>query len=393
MPKQSTATAFDHDSTLVLALELSGKGWEVGAVLPGVSRRPRRSLPARDMAALLQQIERWKAEVLRAGRTVRRTVLAYEAGRDGFWIARYLLACGIEVQILHPASIPVERRGRRVKTDRIDLDMLLRTLLAWLRGEPRVCSIVRIPSEAEEDMRRPERERERLVSERVALENRIENLLCLQGITGFKPRLKKAAVRLDELRRPAGDPLPPQLLEELKRLMVRHRLLSEQLREIEAAREQTAMAAEPDHAVQQIQMLTRLVGLGLATATGLTREVFCRSFADRRAIAGFVGLTGTPFNSGGSEHEQGISKNGNPRVRRILLQLAWRWLRFQPDSALSCWFLERTGGAKGRIRKIMVVALARNPRVKRPGAGPLVALWRYIETGELPAGARLAAAA
>ena len=166
--------------------------------------------------------------------------------------------------------------------------------------------------------------------------------------------------------------------------MVRHRLLSEQLSEIEAAREQTAMAAEPDHAVQQIQMLTRLVGLGLATATGLTREVFCRSFADRRAIAGFVGLTGTPFNSGGSEREQGISKNGNPRVRRILLQLAWRWLRFQPDSALSCWFLERTGGAKGRIRKIMVVALARKL---------LVALWRYLETGELPAGARFAAAA
>ena len=383
MPKQSTATAFDHDSTLVLALELSGKGWEIGAVLPGVTRRPHRSLATYDMAGLLQQIERWKAEALRAGRTVRRTVLTYEAGRDGFWIARYLLACGIEVQIMHPASIPVERRGRRAKTDRIDLDMLLRTLLAWLRGEPRVCSMVRIPSEAEEDMRRPERERERLVSERIALENRIENLLCLHGITGFKPRLKKAAERLDELRRLAGEPLPPKLLDELRRLMVRHRLLSEQLREIEAAREQAAMAAEPDHAVQQIQMLTRLIGLGLATATGLTREVFCRSFADRRAIAGFVGLTGTPFNSGGSEREQGISKNGNPRVRRILLQLAWRWLRFQPDSALSCWFAERTGGAKG-IRKIMVVALARKL---------LVALWRYVETGELPAGARLAAAA
>jgi transposase len=309
--------------------------------------------------------------------------LAHEAGRDGFWIARCLLAHGIEVQIMHPASIPVERRGRRAKTDRIDLDMLLRTLLAWLRGEPRVCSMVRIPSETEEDMRRPERERERLVSERIALENRIENLLCLHGIAGFKPRLKKAAERLDDLRSFAGAPLPPMLQEELHRLMTRHRMLSEQLREIEAAREQAAMAAEPDCAVQQIQMLARLVGLGLATASGLTREVFCRSFADRRAIAGFVGLTGTPFNSGGSEREQGISKNGNPRVRRILLQLAWRWLRFQPDSALSCWFVERTGGAKGRIRKIMVVALARKL---------LVALWRYVETGEVPAGARLAAA-
>jgi transposase len=383
MTKQSTATAFDHDSTLVLALELSGHGWEVGAVLPGITRRPCRSLPACDMAGLLRQIERWKTEAQRGGRTVRRTVLSYEAGRDGFWIARYLLARGIEVQIMHPASIPVERRGRRAKTDRIDLAMLLRTLLAWLRGEPRVCSMVRIPSEAEEDMRRPERERERLVSERIALENRIENLLCLQGITGFKPRLKKAAERLDELSSFAGTPLPPMLLAELRRLMTRHRVLSAQLREIETAREQAAATAEPDHAMQQIQMLARLVGLGLATATGLTREVFCRPFTDRRAIAGFVGLTGTPFNSGGSEREQGISKNGNPRVRRILLQLAWRWLRFQPDSALSCWFVERTGGAKGRMRKVMVVALARKL---------LVALWRYVETGELPAGARFAGA-
>jgi transposase len=347
------------------------------------------------MAGLLKQIERWQAEVERGGHQTRRIVLSYEAGRDGFWIARYLLAHGIEVQIMHPASIPVERRGRRAKTDRIDLDMLLRTLLAWLRGEPRVCSMVRIPSEAEEDMRRPERERERLVSERIALENRVENLLCLHGITGFKPRLKKAAERLEQLRSRAGAPLPPMpvlgpafgrtrgLLEELRRLMVRHRVLSEQLREIEAAREQIALAAEPDRAVQQIQMLSCVFGLGLATATGLVREVFCRSFADRKAIAGFVGLTGTPFNSGGSEREQGISKNGNPRIRRILLQLAWRWLRFQPDSALSCWFVERTGGAKGRIRKIMVVALARKL---------LVALWRYLETGELPAGARVAAA-
>jgi transposase len=377
------ATAFDHDSTLVLALELSGKGWEVGAVLPGVTRRRRRSLVPRDIAGLLKQIERWKGEAQRAERTVRRTVLTYEAGRDGFWIARYLLAHGIEVKVMHPASIPVERRGRRVKTDRIDLDMLLRTLLAWLRGEPRVCSMVRLPSEAEEDMRRPERERERLVSERIAVENRIENLLCLQGIVGFKPRLKKAAERLAGLRGYAGAALPPRLLEELQRLMTRHRVLSDQLLEIEAARQLAAMATEPDRAVQQIQMLVRVFGRGLATATGLVREVFCRSFADRKAIAGFVGLTGTPFNSGGSEREQGISKNGNPRVRRILMQLAWRWLRFQPDSALSCWFVERTGGAKGRIRKIMVVALARKL---------LVALWRYVEAGELPAGARLVAA-
>src|ERR1035441_48946 len=273
--------------------------------------------------------------------------------------------------------------------------MLLRTLLAWLRGEPRVCSMVRIPSVAEEDMPSgravgppkdrlcPERERERLVSERIALENRIENLLCLHGIVGFKPRLKKATERLDELRCYDGGELPPDAMDELKRIMLRHHVLSDQLKEIETARAQVATAAEPDRTVQQIQMLAGLFGLGLATATGLAREVFYRTFRDRKAIASFVGLTGTPFSSGGTEREQGISKNGNPRIRRLLMQLAWRWLRMQPDSALSCWFVERTGDAKGRIRKIMAVALARKL---------LVALWRYVETGEVPAGARLSAA-
>jgi transposase len=281
----NTETAFNHDSTLVVALELSGKSWEMGAVLPGVARRPRRHLSPRDMAGLLTQLERWKAESQRAGRTVLRVVLAYEAGRDGFWIARYLQAKGIEVQVMHPPSIPVERRGRRVKTDRIDLDMLLRTLLAWLRGEPRVCSMVRIPSVTEEDMRRPERERERLVSERIALENRIENLLCLHGIVGFKPRLKKATERLDELRCYDGGELPPDAMDELKRIMLRHHVLSDQLKEIETARAQVATAAEPDRTVQQIQMLAGLFGLGLATATGLAREVFYRTFRDRKAIA------------------------------------------------------------------------------------------------------------
>ncbi len=376
-------TAFDHDSTLVIALELSGKSWEAGAIVPGVARRPRRRLDPRDMPGLLKTVERWKAEASTAGRTIRRVVLTYEAGRDGFWIARYLLASGIEVYIMHPASIPVDRKHRRAKTDRLDLDMLLRSFLAWLRGEPRACSMVSIPSEAEEDMRRPERERERLVSERVALENRIGNLLCLHGVSGFKPRLRKAAEKLEELRGFAGGPLPEKLMEELRRLLARHQLASEQIKAIEAAREQVVTAEKPDRAARQIQMLAYLYSLGLGTATVLTHEVFCRLFRDRQAIAGFVGLAGTPFNSGGSEHEQGISKSGNPRVRRLLVQLAWRWLRLQPQSALSLWFMERTGGAKGRIRKVMIVALARKL---------LVALWRYLETGELPAGAITVAA-
>lgn len=261
-------------------------------------------------------------------------------------------------------------------------------------GEPRVCAMVRLPSVAEEAMRRPGRERERLVGERIGLENRIENLLCLHGIAGFRPRLKKAAERLEQPRDFAGAPLPAETMAELRRLMARHRLLSEQLAEIEAERDRVASVAQPDRAERMIQHLARIVGLGLETATLLVREMFCRQFHDRRAVAGGAcpraarsadpgaGLTGTPFHSGGMEREQGIDKNGNPRVRRIMLQLAWRWLRFQPQSALARWFAARTGGARGRIRTIMVVALARKL---------LVGLWRYVETGELPDGARAAA--
>ncbi|MGO9998294.1 MAG: IS110 family transposase [Acetobacteraceae bacterium] len=371
--------AYDPNSTLAIALELSGKSWELGAVVPGLTRRPRRRLDPRDMAGLLQQVERWKTEAGAAGRTIVRVVLTYEAGRDGFWIARHLIARGIEVHIMHPASIPVARKKRRAKTDRIDLEMLLRSLLAWLRGDPMSCSMVAIPSEAVEDQRRPGRERERLVSERIALENRMQNLLCLHGVPSFKPRLKKAAAQLEALRRFDGEPLPTELMAELRRLLARHQLLSEQLKAIEAARETVLTAEQPDLAAQQIRALAILYGLGLGTATDLAREVFCRSFRDRQAIASFVGMTGTPFNSGGSEREQGISKSGNPRVRRLLMQLAWRWLRLQPQSELSRWFQERTGGAKGRIRKVMAVALARKL---------LVALWRYLQTGVLPAGAR-----
>ncbi len=386
MPKQfdshNAATAFNHDSTLVVALELSGKSWEVGAAVPGLARRPRRRLDPRDMAGLLRALEQWTSEAGAAGRTIERVVLTYEAGRDGFWIARHLQAQGIEVHVMHPASLPVPRARRRAKTDRIDLDMLLRSFLAWLRGEPRVCTMARIPSAAEEEMRRPGRERERLIGERLELENRIASLLCLHGVVGFKPRLKKAMAHLEALRDFAGAPLPEQTMAALRRLMARHRLASEQLREIEAERDRVLTVDRPDREERMIQLLARIVGLGVETATVLVREMLCRRFRDRRAVASYAGLTGTPFRSGSMEREQGISRHGNARVRRILGQLAWRWLRFQPESALTRWFAERTSGAKGRIRKIMIVALARKL---------LVALWRYVETGEVPAGVRFAA--
>jgi transposase len=377
------ATAFDHDSTLVLALETSGKAWDLGAVVPGVNRRPKRRLEPRAVADLLAAIERWKAEALGAGRTVTRVALTYEAGRDGFWLARYLIARGIEVQVVQPSSVAVERRKRRAKTDRLDLDMLLGAFLRWLRAEPRACTMVRIPSVEEEDARLPGRSREVMIAERLSIENRIGNLLCLHGIEGFNPRLKKAGEKLETLRTFGGETLPLRMMDELRRLMTVHRLLSEQLAALETARDQVLVVADPDREERMIRLLVAIVGLGVETATTLVREVFCRPFKDRRAIAAFVGLTGTPFQSGRTDIEQGISKNGNPRVRCCLQNLAWRWLRHQADSPLSRWFMERTGGAKGRIRKIMAVALARKL---------LVMLWRYVETGTIPEGVRLSAA-
>jgi transposase len=381
--RRKPATAFDHTTTLVTVLELSGKSWELGASVPGVSRRPLRKISVGDLAAILKAIEQWKAEADKGGYRVSRVVLSYEAGRDGFWIARSLQEHGIEVYVMHAASIAVERRGRRAKSDRIDIDMLLGTLLGWLRGEPRRCTMAPIPSAADEDMREPGREREAVTAARIKIENQIGSLLNRYGIVGFKPRLKKAAQHLEQLRTPDGKALPAKTMDRLRRLMAQHRLLTEQLKDIETARQQVVAVVDPDRIEKMIQLLVRIVGHGVETATTLVHEVFSRKFRDRKAIAAFVGLTGTPFNSGGSTREQGISKNGNPCVRRIVTQLMWRWIKFQPESDLTKWFLERTGGAKGRIKKIMAVALARKL---------LVALWRYVETGAVPHGARLAAA-
>jgi len=390
MPKHPDATnaapAFGHDSTLVVALELSTTSWQLGAVVPGVSRRPRRGLAPGDIAGVLAGLAQWRAEAARAGRAIRRVVLTYEAGRDGFWIARLLEARGldgvpIEVLVLHPASIPVPRKGRRAKTDRIDLDMMLRTILAWLRGEPRVCTLAPVPGVAEEDARRPGRERERLVGDRTRLEGQIKGLLALHGVTDFAPRRKRDAARLATLTCFDGTPLPPHAMAELERLMAHHRLVSDQIAAIEAERDRIAATPAPDQAVRQIQLLMLVGAIAAETATTLVREVFVRSFASRRQLAGYVGLTGNPFQSGTIDREQGVGPGGNARARRIMIQLAWRWLRHQPGSALSRWYRERTRNADRRMRKILIIALARKL---------LIALWRYAQTGEPPEGVHLA---
>ena len=375
------AVAFVPDNTLVVALELSGKSWLLGAIVPGLAKRPLLKVMPGSVSSVVSVIGKWKAEAAKAGATITRVVLTYEAGRDGFWIARHLIGQGIETHVVQASSIPVERKGqRRAKTDRIDIDMLLRTLLAWLRGEPRVCSMVRVPTVEEEDARRPGREREVLVRDRVLVENRINSLLILHGIVGFKARLKKAMDRLEALRTPTRSALPANTMKELRRLMARHRVISEQIKEIETQRDQVIAKQDPNKEEQTIQRLVSIVGLGTETATLLVKEMLWRSLRDRKALAKYAGLTGTPFASGGTRREQGIGRDGNPRVRGCLLQLAWRWLMFQPESRLSKWFLDRTAGAKGRIRKVMIVAMTRKL---------LVQLWRFVETGEVPDGARL----
>jgi transposase len=365
--------ALDHDSTLVCVIEMSGSSWLVAATVPGVDRRPLQKLPV-NPTRLLEQVERWRKEATRAGRTITRTVVAYESGRDGFWLARLLQGHGIEAHVIHASSVAVSREQRRAKTDRLDTEMLMRALLGWLRREPGHCRMVAIPTVAAEDARRPGRERDGLVAERTRLTNTIKAELALWGIQGFKPGLRKAAEHLEALRTLEGEPLPPNTLARLHRLLKRRSLLSEQITAIERS---AAQAVERDPTGSNALILLLIKGVGLETAQMLVHEVLSRNLRDRRAVARYAGLTGTPDESGSKRREKGISKAGNPRVRRGLIQLAWRFLLFQPDAALVRWYRERTAGGTGAIRKTMIVALARKL---------LIALWSYASARVMPEG-------
>jgi transposase len=275
----------------------------------------------------------------------------------------------------------VSRRSRRPKTDRLDAEAMVRVLFALGRGETKVCSVVRVPTLEQEDARRPQRERERLVAERIQHVNRVQGLLATQGICHFRPMRRDWQQQLKQLRTGDGAPLPAHLAAELGRECRRLALVLEMLAEVEAVRDHacaTATADDPIHA------LVRLRGIGPNIATVLAREVFYRDFRNRRALASFVGLAPSPYDSGAKRSDQGISKAGSARVRSLVIEMAWLWLRYQPNSALATWFCERVGTVKGRVRRIAIVAVARKL---------LVSLWRYIHTGHLPPGAALKAAA
>jgi transposase len=350
-------TAFQQDSTLVAVVELSRSSWLVAGIVPGIGRHPLKKLEP-DEGALLRLLQRWRDEAAGAGRTITRLAVAFEAGRDGFWLARWLRARGVEAHVIHPTSVAVSREHRRAKTDRLDTELLKRAFLGWLRGEPDHCSMAAVPTLEQEDAKRPSREREGLVGERTRIVNRMKSTLARLGVRGFKPTLRKAPERLAALRTAEGAPLPPNTLAELRRDMARLRLVRDQIAEVEAARAER-LRRPGGGGDAMVRLLARVVGVGIETADMLVREVLSRELRDRKALARYAGLTGSPDESGARRREKGLARVGNARVRRGMLQLAWRFLRFQGDSQLACWYRARTADARGGTRKTMIVALAR----------------------------------
>jgi len=366
--------AFDQDSTLVAVIELGLKSWLVAGIVPGIERHPLKKLKPNE-GALLALLYRWCEEARKAGHPIKRICVAFEAGRDGFWLARWLRNHKIEAYVIHPTSVPVSREHRRAKTDRLDTGRLMRAFIGWLRGETDHCSMCAIPTLEEEDDKRPNREHEYLVGLRTAIINRLKSCMARLGIRGFNPTLKKAPEHLAKVRTPEGTPIPPNTLDELKRDMTHIRLVIDQIKDIEKTR-LARLREEPkkkSHAM--VLLLARVRGLGIETADVLTHEAFLRNLRDRRAVPRYAGLTAAPDESGEKHQEKGLA-----RVRRSMIELAWRFLEYQKESALVHWYWTKTADRRKDIRKIMIVALARKL---------LIALWRMVTTGEIPEGVEL----
>ena len=361
-----------------LSLELSRSTWLITSLSPGRgAKMSKHAVHGGDVAGLLKRLCELKEKTRKRTGTELPIIAIQEAGLDGFWIHRVLEQEGIESYIVDPASIMTSRRHRRAKTDRIDGDALVRALLAHQRGEPRVCAMVRVPTPEEEDRRRVSRELQVLTAERVRHVNRVKGLLFSQGVSGYAPLRRDRRARLEELRTGDGRPLPQHLKRQISRELDRLELLLEQIQTV--ATERDALLASADERTVPIpaKMLLALKGIGPDFASVLWQEGLFRHFDNRRQLAAYAGLAPTPWQSGSVDREQGVSKSGNARLRTTMLQLAWLWLRHQPDSALSHWFHQRVGN-NIRIRKPMITALARKL---------LVALWKYATAGVVIEGA------
>ncbi|RYE29248.1 MAG: IS110 family transposase [Hyphomicrobiales bacterium] len=373
---------FDQGATLVAVVEMGQASWLVAGLVPGLERQPLKKLPV-DQDGLLQLLHRWRLEAVRNGCPIQRIAVAFEAGRDGFWLARWLQARTVEAYVIHASSVPVSREHRRAKTDRLDTELLKRAFVGWLRGEPNHCSMASIPSQEDEDARRPSRERETLVSECTRIVNRIKSNLARLGIRGFKVTLRRAAERLETLRTPEGTAVPVNSIAEMKRAFARLESLKQQIKEIENVRGAHLEQSSDTDRGTMVRQLRQVVGVGVESADMLVQEVFLRPLRDRKAVARYAGLTGAPDESGQKRRERGLAKGGNARVRRAMIQLAWGHLVHQPNGPLAVWYRKRTADARGGTRKTMVVALARKL---------LITLWRLATSGVVPEGLALRAA-
>lgn len=364
--------------TLYIAFELSNQKWRLGFTV-GPGQPPReRIIAAGDLTALQQEIARARQ---RFGLPEDARILScYEAGREGFWLHRYLSAQGIQNLVVDSASIRVDRRARRAKTDHLDVVQLVTQLVQFDRGDPNVWRVVHVPDPQAEDRRHLHRQLWTLKDDRTRHINRIQGLLAGQGVR--IPVGPDFLQRLVQARCWDGTPLPGGLRRRLEIEYAGLQFVEEQIRQLESERHQMIRTSD-DPAVQQVRQLLRLRAIGENGAWVLVMEYFAwRAFRNRRQVGGLSGLTPTPYRSGDEEQEQGISKASNGRLRALMIELAWAWLRYQPESELSRWYWERFGRGSKRQRRIGIVALARKL---------LIALWRYLETGEVPAGARLKA--
>src|ERR1700720_3476820 len=363
---------------IFVSLELSHSTWLITSLSPGSGEKmSKHVVHGGDIARLLQRFAQLREKALaQTGRNFP-IIVIHEAGLDGFWIDRVLKNEGIESHVVDPASVATSRRRRRAKTEKIDGEALVRTLLAYKRGEPRGCAMVKAPTPEEEDRGRLCREHKVLIAERVRHLNRIKGLLFSQGVCGYEPLHRNRRRRLDELRTGDGRPLPKHLKAQISRELDRLELLLEQIKAAEIERD-ALLAAQQVAAPASAAMLLDIKGIGPEFAAILWSEGLFRHFDNRRQIASFAGLAPTPWRSGSVDREQGVSKAGNLRLRTTLIQLAWLWLRNQPQSALALWFKDRVSRNGGRLKKTTIVALARKL---------LVALWKYVTAGVVIEGA------
>ena len=379
-----TPAAEGEHATMYVAFELAKKRWKLGIVLPDRQRLSRYEVAGGDAEGAWQLIGKARTKAQQQVGGAVRIVSCYEAGYDGFWLHRWLEERGVESRVLDPASLPVNRRQRRAKTDRLDLEQLIVAVMRHDGGDRLACKAVHAPSVAQEDERRLWRERDRLVKERTAHTNRIKGLLQCQGVRGAPPGKKDFCAWLQTVRTGDGHELPVQLLAELAREHARLMQVQQQVAQIEAQARAARKAAAPGTMAVLVNQLIDLRGVGPNGGHTLVGEAFWRDFRNRRQVGSYFGLAGTPYDSGESVREQGISKAGNPRARTIAIELAWLWLQHQPDSALSRWFKQRVGDQKGVVKRIAIVALARKL---------MVALWRFLTCGVVPEGAVLRTAA